>query len=99
MSIVYCLFFIDYLLYLIKIFVGLYLHVKKLKLIEWLVGLTDQTIIEKIKWLKDDQTSATDWWDEISKAEKASIERGLEDIKNGRITLHEEVRKKYEKWL
>jgi len=75
------------------------LHVEKFRLIEWLVGLTDQTIIEKIKWLKDDQTAATDWWDEISKAEKASIERGLEDIKNGKITLHEEVRKKYEKWL
>ena len=25
-----------------------------------------------------------DWWDEISEAEKLSIERGLEDIKNGK---------------
>ncbi len=34
-----------------------------------------------------------DWWDEISDAEKLSIERGLEDIKNGNTIPHEEVMK------
>jgi len=41
----------------------------------------------------------TDWWDKISDAEKTSILRGLKDIKAGRITPHDEVRKKYLKWL
>jgi hypothetical protein len=40
-----------------------------------------------------------DWWDEISEEEKASIERGLADVKAGRIVPHDEVRKKYLKWL
>ncbi|MDZ7625471.1 MAG: hypothetical protein U5J96_13640 [Ignavibacteriaceae bacterium] len=34
-----------------------------------------------------------DWWDEISETEKASIERGLEDVKAGRIIPHEKVKK------
>jgi predicted transcriptional regulator len=40
-----------------------------------------------------------DWWDDISDAEKASILRGLEDVKAGRVLSHEVVMKKYMKWL
>ncbi len=40
-----------------------------------------------------------DWWDEISEAEKASILRGIEDVKAGRVIPHEVVMKKYMKWL
>ena len=72
---------------------------EKLKLIAWLIRLKDQTIIEKLKWLRENQNEASDWWDEISEAERASIDRGLDDIKQGRVTSHEEVRKKYDKWL
>ena len=31
--------------------------------------------------------------------QKKSIERGLKDIENGRVTPHKEVMKKYKKWL
>ncbi|MBP9583225.1 MAG: hypothetical protein KBE38_13775 [Ignavibacterium sp.] len=55
-------------------------------------------MIAKIKLLKD-HPNETDWWDEISEAEKVSIERGLEDIKAGRVIDHSEVKKLYEKWL
>ena len=30
---------------------------------------------------------------------RASIQRGIDDSANGRVTPHSEVRKKYEKWL
>jgi predicted transcriptional regulator len=40
-----------------------------------------------------------DWYDELSDDAKASIERGLDDIKNGRVISHEVVMKKYKKWL
>jgi hypothetical protein len=36
----------------------------------------------------------TDWWDEISTENKASIERGLDDLKNGRVHSDEDVRKR-----
>jgi predicted transcriptional regulator len=71
---------------------------EKIKLIKWITTLTDDSTIEKIKMLKESQ-SGTDWWVEISDEEKASIEKGLEDINTGRVIPHSEVRKKYAKWL
>lgn len=75
------------------------IQAEKLKLIEWLAGLTDQTLIERIKLLKESQSTKTDWWEEISQAERDAIDQGLEDARNGKVTSHEEVRKRYEKWL
>lgn len=75
------------------------IQAEKLKLIEWLAGLTDQTLIERIKFLKENQLNQTDWWEEISKTEKDAIDQGLEDADNGKVTPHQEVRKRYEKWL
>jgi predicted transcriptional regulator len=71
---------------------------EKLKIINWIASLSDESIIYKIKLLRE-QEKNTDWWDEISEAEKASIKRGLEDAKAGRVVPHEEVRKKYEQYL
>ena len=75
------------------------IHAEKLKLIEWLVGLSDASILQKLKWLRDNPREAKDWWDELWDAEKASIERDLEDSRSGRVTPHSLVRKKYEKRL
>jgi predicted transcriptional regulator len=36
---------------------------------------------------------STDWWNELNDENKASIERGLEDLKNGRVHSDEDVRK------
>lgn len=71
---------------------------EKLKLIEWIASLQDDSIIERIKLLKM-QHSPKDWWDEISDEEKAAIEEGLKDIREGRVVPHEELKKRYEKWL
>lgn len=40
-----------------------------------------------------------DWYDELPIEAKASIERSLDDLKNGRIISHEAAMKKYSKWL
>lgn len=37
-------------------------------------------------------TKTDDWWDEIGIENKASIERGLDDLKNNRTHSDEEVR-------
>jgi hypothetical protein len=34
----------------------------------------------------------SDWWDDISAEDKASIEKGLDDLKEGRVFSDEEVR-------
>ncbi|OGU29449.1 MAG: hypothetical protein A2057_07775 [Ignavibacteria bacterium GWA2_35_9] len=67
---------------------------EKLKLIEWIKELRDDSTIEKIKMLKDNP-GETDWWNEITEEEKASIEKGLVDIKEGRITPHSDVKKRF----
>ncbi|MFZ6014034.1 MAG: hypothetical protein ACOYXT_27080 [Bacteroidota bacterium] len=43
--------------------------------------------------------SKRDWWDQISAEEKNAIDKGLADIKAGRLKPHKAVRKIYEKWL
>jgi len=71
---------------------------EKVKIIDWIANLADESMIAKIKLLKD-HPNETDWWDEISEAEKASIQRGIADAESGRVVPHEIVRKKYEQWL
>jgi predicted transcriptional regulator len=41
----------------------------------------------------------TDWWDELSPNAKSSIEQGLKDAKEGKLTPHADVMKYYKKWL
>ncbi len=71
---------------------------EKLKLIQWIAGLKNDSIIEKIKLLKENETDK-DWWDEITEEEKLAIEKGLEDVKAGRLIPHDDVEKDYAKWL
>ena len=71
----------------------------KADIIQWITELDDQSILLELKKIKEQSTKKIDWWDTISVEERQSIERGLEDSKNGRTIPHSEVRKKYEKWL
>ena len=45
-------------------------------------------LVGKRKTVKDD------WWDELNPAQKASVERGIKDLKAGRFYSHEEVMEK-----
>jgi predicted transcriptional regulator len=69
----------------------------KLELIQWLTSLKDAKTIERLISIK--QEVQQDFWDEISEAEKQSIEQGIKDAEEGRLVPHEEIRKKYGKWL
>ena len=40
-----------------------------------------------------------DWWNDISDAEKKSIEIGLSDADNGKLKSNSEAEKIYGKWL
>ena len=76
------------------------LSTEKLDIIQRICEIQDNDlldIIKKIIYLPTD--SKSDWWDQISQAEKNSINRGLDDLAKGRIHSHEQIRKKYEKWL
>ena len=73
------------------------IQAEKIKLIEWLKNLTDQSIIEKLKLFKDNFADKTDWWESLTDEVKKSIDEGLKDIEEGNTFPHSEVMKKYGK--
>ena len=66
----------------------------KLELIEWLTKLEDEDTIEYLKVVKDSK-SERDWWQDLTSEQKNGIERGLKDIDEGRVTSHEDVKKRF----
>ncbi len=48
---------------------------------------------------KRHEENSDDFYDTLDPLLQASIERGLEQIKNGETVPHDEVKKRYEKWL
>jgi predicted transcriptional regulator len=48
---------------------------------------------------KKHEEGGEDFYDTLHPLLQASIERGLEQIKKGETVPHEEVRKRYEKWV
>lgn len=71
---------------------------EKLEIIKWVTTIRDESSIAKLKMLKD-KVKSSDWWNEITREEKAAIEKGIEDSKAGRVKPHKEAKKLYEKWL
>lgn len=52
-----------------------------------------KALIQYLKTLEFvELTKAGDWWDELDKENKASIEKGLEDLKHNRVHSDQEVR-------
>jgi predicted transcriptional regulator len=72
------------------------MQAEKLGLIQWLAQLTDESMIAKIKALRNEKA---DWWDKITAEEKAEIEEGLSEADKGEVKPHSKIRKKYDKWL
>jgi predicted transcriptional regulator len=70
---------------------------EKLRLIQWLAGLNDPSTIRAFIDLK--KAREADWWDTISKDERAEIEEGLAQADRGEVVPHSEVMEKYKKWL
>ena len=62
--------------------------IEKQNLLQWIQGLTDEKIIERILSIKENN--------EVSFFENQLIQKGLEDISNGNVSAHEEVKKRFE---
>jgi predicted transcriptional regulator len=71
------------------------LEQRKIQLIAMITQLNDSDVLDAIENLLLE--SKKDWWDTISEAEKKAIDRGLDDIKNGRVVSHEQVMKEIDK--
>ena len=55
-----------------------------------------RTVLSVIKSFAEEQE---DWWSEISEEQQQAIDEALGEMKAGKLTPHEEVMKKYSKWL
>ena len=55
-----------------------------------------RTVLTVVKTFMEEQR---DWWDEISVEQQHAIDKALAEMKAGKMTPHDEVMKKYKKWL
>lgn len=69
------------------------IQAEKYKLMEWLINLKDESIISKLREIKNSSITSTDRIDDISETEKLFIEAGLKDIEEGNTFTHEQVMK------
>lgn len=75
------------------------IHTEKLGLIEWITKLNDISVIKKLQKIHDEYTKFSGRMDDLTIEQKESIDRGLKDIEDGRVHLHDSVREVYEKYL
>ena len=73
------------------------LNEKKTK-IKKLVESADAHVLHMVYLLLEADLKS-DWWDEISTEERKAIEKGLAQADRGELVPHEQVMKKYKKWL
>jgi hypothetical protein len=76
------------------------LSAEKLDIIQRICEIQDSDLIDLIKnIILVPDIAKSDWWSYASQEEKDSINRGIDDLQQGKIHPHEQIRKKYEKWL
>ena len=62
--------------------------------------ITDRNILQALRTLLSNKAiEKSDWWDTLTEEEHKEIELGLAEAKRGEVIPHEEVMKKYKKWL
>lgn len=66
----------------------------KVEIIQWVASLENKAILQQLKQIKAQHTAVS-----VSEMEQKSIQKGIDDSRNGRVQPHSEIRKKYEKWL
>lgn len=67
----------------------------KLELIEWLTKLEDSETLDYLRIVKESNESKQDWWHELPESIRDGIKRGLDNVAEGRIVSHTDVKLKY----
>ena len=66
--------------------IGTHFDAMKLELIQWLSQLDDKGVLGSLFQFKRSSEKSSDWADTIPPGERRSIERGLKDVREGRLT-------------
>jgi hypothetical protein len=73
---------------------------EKLNIIQRICEIQDTDLLDLIQNIIDiPKSTKSDWWDKLPKEEQISIERGLSDLEKGKVHSHDQIRKRYEKYL
>jgi hypothetical protein len=67
-------------------------YIERLELIHWIADVQDISVLNRVKSIKENHFVEPT-------PEKLSIERGLNDFREGRLRSHLQVKERYEKWL
>jgi len=68
------------------------LEAKKLELVKLILNTEKKSVLAKVEAvLKMEKDS--DWWDEISEAEKEEIEKGIAEADSGQLIPNDEIMK------
>jgi len=66
----------------------------------WIVNTNDFDLLEQVKtFISKQLTAKTDWWDELTEAQKKAVEKGYNDIRSGKGIPHSQVRAKVRKLI
>jgi len=68
---------------------------KKRDIITWIDNSEDQELIDAVHESIAQYKTGHDFWTELSSDQKNKIRKGLEDVDQGRVVSHEEVKNKY----
>jgi predicted transcriptional regulator len=55
-----------------------------------------KTVLTVVKSFTEEKK---DWWDEMGAEQQIAVDKALAEMKAGKLTPHEDVMKKYKKWL
>ena len=66
------------------------LQTKKLELVRLIINTKKPSLLKKIEDIFNKEVGA-DWYDELSKHEKQSIEKGISEADKGELFSHEQV--------
>lgn len=73
---------------------------EKPDVIQRICEIQDNDLIDMIKNIIDiPRTLKSDWWNQISLEAQESINSGLNDLKQGKVYSHGQIRTKYENGL
>ena len=73
------------------------LQTEKIELAKRLLSTDDQAVLQQIKEVFESQDK--DFWNDLPEHVKAGIKRGQKQAAEGKLTPHDEVMKKYAKYL
>jgi predicted transcriptional regulator len=73
------------------------LQTEKIELAKRLLATDDEAVLQQIKEVFESQDR--DFWNDLPEHVKAGIQRGQKQAAEGRLTPHDEVMKKYAKYL